>query len=140
MNLLTTSPSATRRGHGALLLVVFIAMALIFILLYGSFGGGGSYTQQLGEARKQGRATVQDLNTRQLSLLITMYRDQNDRLPQNAEELENEAAFRDPWGGQITFTFEEQPSGQTVIIYRSNGPDGKPGTPDDVTQRDTLPY
>jgi hypothetical protein len=130
---------AVRRGHGALIVVVLIALAIVLYLMFGNMGGT-SYMQQVGETRKQGRAMVETLNTRQLSILIAQYRVEHDRLPRTAADLGNEAAFRDRWGGPITFTFEESPSGHTVVIYHSNGPDGERGTELDIEQRDTLPY
>lgn len=129
--------SIARRGHGALILVVLIAMAIILVLMFSGFGGG-SYMQQQTTARKQGREMAHTLNTRQLTMLISMYRDQHGRLPKNAAELDNASAFRDQWGNPITFTFEQNPAGQTTVVYRSPGPDGESGTPDDIEHRDTL--
>jgi predicted PurR-regulated permease PerM len=136
----TTNRRPVRRGHGALIIMVLLAIAIILVLMFGSFGGGGSYSQQLSQTRKQGRALAQDLETRQLSILIAQYRVENNRLPKSAADLENDIAFRDRWGGTITFTFQENTGGPTTVIYHSNGPDGVRGTEDDIEKRETLPY
>jgi type II secretory pathway pseudopilin PulG len=119
--------------------MVLIALAIILYLAFGNMGGT-SYTQQAAKTRQQARVTAQEISTRQLSILIAQYRVEQGRLPETPADLDNDLAFRDPWGGQITFTFEERGPGPTTVIYRSNGPDQEPGTADDVEVRDTLPY
>jgi hypothetical protein len=135
--------AAARRGHGALILIVLITLAIALYLMFGNMGGT-SYMQQVGQTKQRGRELAQDLSTRQLSILIAQYRTEQNRLPKTAADLDNEAAFRDQWGGPITFTFEEAgrgggPAG-TTVIYRSNGPDGIAGTEDDIEKREILPY
>jgi hypothetical protein len=131
--------SAIRRGHGALILIVLIAVAIGLFLMFGNMGGT-SYTQQVAQTQKSGRSLAHDLNTRQLSILIAQYRSEQNRLPKTAADLDQEAAFRDQWGNPITFSFEQAPGGQTTVIYRSKGPDGQPNTQDDVEKRETLPF
>lgn len=137
-----TPPYLARTGHGALIIMVLIVMVFIFVLMFANFGGGGSYTQQIGQTKQQGKALAQDISTRQLSILIAQYRQEQGRLPTAPADLDNDLAFRDPWGGTITFSFEggAGAGGPTTVIYHSNGPDGIRGTADDITKRDTLPY
>ena len=144
----------SRRGHGALILVVLIAMAIILYLMFGmstgsSSGGstskpgsgGSTYVGQVAKTRKQGKATAQDISTQQLTLLITQYRDaNNNKLPKGPADLGDDAVhFKDPWGNPMSFSFEDQ-RGKTVVTYRSKGPDGEAGTEDDVSKTDTLPF
>jgi hypothetical protein len=131
--------SAARRGHGALILVVLIAMAIMLYLMFGSGGGGKSYMQQMSTTRQNAKATVQDINTQQLSILIAQYRVDNGKLPAKGADLENDVALRDPWGNAMTFTFEDE-RGRTKVTYRSRGPDGEANTEDDVTKSETLPF
>lgn len=138
-----------RRGNVGLVLVVLIAIAIIMFLMFRA--GGGGIAGQASSARKQAKATVQEINTQQMSLLIGMYRSNNNgKLPKTVADLDdNSGIFKDPWGGPITFTFQETGAGgrgktggaggQTKVIYHSNGPDGEAGTADDVTKTDTLP-
>lgn len=132
--------TAHRRGNAGLILVVLIALAIILYLM---FGVGGKGTVGLAaSSRKQAKQTVQDINTQQMSMLIAMYRQRNGKLPKGPEEMEDDAQyFKDPWGGPLTFTFEESKgrNGPTRVIYHSNGPDGEAKTEDDVNKTDTLP-
>jgi hypothetical protein len=133
-----TSP-IVRRGHGALILIVLIAIAIILLLYFG--GGNSSYMNQVSSTRKAARNTAQDISTQQLSILIAQYRQEHNKLPASPADLDNDAAFRDPWGGQITFTFKTpRPGGPTTVTYHSDGPDGQPATEDDVNRTDTLPF
>jgi hypothetical protein len=133
--------SGARRGSGALILVVLIALAIILYLMFGNGGSGGSYMKQMSNARVNAKRTVQEINTQQLSILIGQYRQEHGKLPQTAADMEAEAYFKDPWGGPITFTFESSkgPGGGTRVHYHSNGPDGEAKTEDDQDKVDTLP-
>jgi hypothetical protein len=133
--------SWSRRGNVGLILVVLIAMAIILYLMFGTAGGGKSYMGTVASSRQKAKQTVQDINTQQMSTLIAMYRQKNGKLPKSVEDMEDDAQFfKDPWGGKLTFTFEESKhGGPTTVIYHSNGPDGEPNTEDDVIKRDTLP-
>jgi hypothetical protein len=132
-----------RRGSGALILVVLLALAIMLYLMFGNGGSGGSYMKQMSNARVNAKATVQQINTQQLSILIGQYRQEHDgKLPQTAADMDAESAFRDPWNGPITFTFETARGGAgatTRVHYHSNGPDGEPKTEDDQDRVDTLP-
>ena len=144
----------TRRGNGALILVVLITMAIVLYLLFGmnsgSSGGagstkkpgGGSYMGQVGQTRKQGREMANEINTNQLSTLIAQYRQENNgKLPKSPSDMDGGGAFNDQWGHEMTFSFEEnKKTGKTTVKYHSNGPDGDPGTEDDITRTDVLPF
>lgn len=128
-----------RRGAGALILVVLIALAIILVLYFA--GGNSSYMSQVANTRRQGRQMATDLATNQLTILIAQYRQEQGKLPQSPSDFEDHAAaFKDPWGGPITFTFEESRGGPTKVVYSSPGPDGETGTSDDVTKTETLPF
>ena len=145
--------SDTRRGNGALILVVLITIAIVLYLMFGmnsgggggastSRPGGGSYMGQVGQTRKAGRETANEISTQQLTLLIVQYRDANNgKLPKTPADLDAGAAFNDQWGHEMTFSFEvNKQTGKTTVKYHSNGPDGDPGTEDDVTRTDVLPF
>jgi|GraSoiStandDraft_4_1057263.scaffolds.fasta_scaffold428467_2 hypothetical protein len=131
-------PATFRRGNAGLILVVLIALAIILYLMFGT-----GYMGTVATTRKQGKQLVQDINTQQMSMLIAMYRrDNNGKLPTSPADMEDNASyFKDPWGGPLTFTFEESKgrNGPTKVIYHSNGPDGEAKTEDDVNKTDTLP-
>lgn len=132
------SSRSARRGGAGLILVVLITLAIILVLYFGNFGGG-SYMQGVQQTREQGRQMHVQVNTQQLMTLITQYKLQNDRLPSSVEDLEAPAAaFRDPWGQQITFEFEQN-GASTTVVFRSPGPDGESGTEDDVVMREPMP-
>jgi hypothetical protein len=146
--------SDTRRGNGALILVVLITIAIVLYLMFGmnsggssggstSKPGGGSYMGQVAQTRKQGRETANEISTQQLSILIAQYRQEhNGKLPKSPTDFDDGgASFNDQWGHQMSFSFEEnKATGKTVVKYHSNGPDGEPGTEDDVTRTDVLPF
>ena len=141
MNTPTTRSShalrLSRRGNVGLILVVLISLAIILYLMFGT-----GYAKSVSTSRKQAREVVQTIETQQMSLLIAGYRRDNDgKLPKTADDIEgNGGIFKDPWGGPITFTFEEgKRGGPTKVTYHSNGPDGEAKTADDVSKTDTLP-
>lgn len=133
--------SPHRRGHGALILSVLIAIAIILILMFGNFGGG-SYMKQVSNTRKKGKDTAAEISTQQLTILIAQYRQTNGKLPANWEELEAPAeSYRDPWGQPLTFTCEtDKRTGSTKVTFRSIGPDGEANTADDVVRTENLPF
>jgi hypothetical protein len=129
-----------RRGSGAFLLVILLALAIVLYLMFGSGGTGTSYMKQVSSARVNAKRTVQQINTQQLSILIGQYRQEHGSLPKTAADMEADAYFKDPWGGPITFTFESPRGGAvTQVHYHSNGPDGEAKTEDDQDHTDTLP-
>jgi hypothetical protein len=133
-----------RRGSGAFLLVILLALAIVLYLMFGTGGTGTSYMKQVSSARVNAKKTVQEINTQQLSILIGQYRQEHGSLPKTAADMEAEAYFKDPWGGPITFTFETAKGGAgaggaTRVHYHSNGPDLEPKTEDDQDKTDTLP-
>src|SRR5215831_19361215 len=100
--------SHARRGMGVAglgLLVVLIALLIILFMYFGGFGGK-SYTQTMVTARNQARELKAEIDTHNLTELIAAcYVSNNEKLPQNPEETGNAAAFRDPWGHEITFVY-----------------------------------
>ena len=126
-----------RRGSGALILVVLVALLIILILYFNT-----GYTTQVSQTRKKGKQLAQDINTDQLTKLILMYRDREGKLPTTWDEMEAPAqSTTDPWGKAMTFKCEEDKRTKKVVVtYHSDGPDGEPGTPDDINRKETLPY
>jgi hypothetical protein len=134
--------AGARRGSGAFLLVILLALAIVLYLMFGTGGTGTSYMKQVSNTRANAKKTVQQINTQQLSILIGQYRQEHGSLPKTAADMEAEAYFKDPWGGPITFTFETGSGGAgavTKVHYHSNGPDLEPKTEDDQDRTDTLP-
>lgn len=131
-----------RRGNAAFGLIALLVVMAIILFLYFGNAGGGSYSQQVVETRRQGQAMAVRLNTQQLSILIATHRQSTGKLPGALEELEAPPnAFRDPWGQPISFTCEEdRATGGTRVTYRSIGADGQPNTEDDIVQVETLPF
>jgi hypothetical protein len=129
---------AHRRGHGGLILMVLIVLGIGLYLMFGNMGGT-SYAQQIKKTRDNGRETARVIKTDQMSLLIAMYRQANNKLPATPADLESPGAFNDQWGKEMKFTFTER-NGKTIIIYKSAGPDGQEGTADDVEYEDAVPY
>jgi competence protein ComGC len=131
-------PHPPRTGHGALLIMVLIGIALILYLAFGNMGGT-SYMQQVKQTKDKGEDAVRQISTQQMSILISMYREQNKSLPASPADLESPGAFNDPWGREMTFSFTTK-NGRTIVTYHSAGRDGEPKTEDDTTYEDTLPY
>lgn len=146
--------SDTRRGNGAMILSLLIVMAIVLYLYFGNTGGssggggstskpgsgGSSYMGQVQQTRKKGREEANQISTAQLCTLISIYRDANNgKLPKTPQDMEGGAEFNDQWGHPMTFSFEGTRD-KTVVKFHSNGPDGEPGTEDDVTRTDVLPY
>jgi predicted PurR-regulated permease PerM len=130
-----------RRGHGALILVVLLGLAIILIMMFA--GGNHSYMNQVNQTRKQGKQMVKDIETGQLTTLIAQYRQENNgKLPTSWEEIES--APRElyaPYGKPMTFKFEtDKKTGKTYVFYHSDGPDGEPNTGDEIDRKDTLPF
>lgn len=130
----------TRRGGAAFGIIgLLIVVAIILYLMFGNMGGGSSYADKVNTTRKQGREMANELSTQQMTLLIAMYRQNNEKLPKKPADLESPGSFNDQWGQEMTFTFEES-GGRTKVTYHSIGPDGEANTEDDIKRTDTLPY
>jgi len=129
----------TRPGNGAVILSLLIVVAIVLYLMFGTGGGKKSYMDEVKQTRDNGRETARKISTEQMSLLIAIYRQTNNKLPKNPADLESPNAFNDQWGKEMTFTFEEV-RGKTTIKYHSAGPDGELKTLDDVGYTDTVPY
>lgn len=131
----------SRRGNiGIGLLVLLIVIAIALYVMFGIQGKGTVGTAV--QSRATAQAAVFNINTQQLSILISDYRQQHDnKLPKSPADLEAPSGtFADPWGGQITFEFKDDPVKGTIVTFRSPGKDGKPNTPDDVVSTGPLPY
>jgi hypothetical protein len=130
-----------RRGMGGAgigLLVILIALGIILYLFFGNGGSGKSYTQTVVGARNQAREIKQEINTHELTQFIEACAlSPGGKLPTTPEETGQPGAFRDPWGGPITFTYKKEGE-KTTVVYHSNGPDGQPNTSDDVTRSEQL--
>jgi hypothetical protein len=129
------------RGFGAGgvgLLVILIALCIILYMMFGNGGSGKSYVQGIQAGRNNARELKADIQTYGFTQLIVAYHAQNGKLPKTAEELGEEASLRDPWGNQMSFTYQPE-NGKTFVVYHSNGPDGQPNTQDDIIKRDQLP-
>ncbi len=125
-------------GIGLLVLLIVIAIAL-----YVMFGIQGKGTVgAAAQSRATAQAAVFNINTQQLTILISDYRQQHDnKLPKTAAELEAPpGTFKDPWGGEISFEFKEDAVKGTLVTFRSAGKDGQKGTADDVVSTAPLPY
>jgi predicted PurR-regulated permease PerM len=133
--------TSSRRGHGALILVVLIALAIILIMSFA--GGNSSYVSQVSQTRKQGKQMARDLQTQQVTILFAQYRQENSKLPGSWEDLESvpRESTLDPWGKPMSFSFEtDKKTGRTTVTFKSDGPDGEPNTGDEVSKTDTLPF
>ena len=127
-----------RRGSGALILVVLVALLIILILYFNT-----GYTQQVSQTRKKGKQLAQDINTQQLTIMISQYRQENGKLPKTWADMEglSRESYLDPWGKEMTFKCEEDKrSGKTTVIFHSDGPDGEPGNEDDINRKETLQF
>jgi len=130
-------PSLVRRGHGILILSVLLAVALMFVLMYGNFGGGGSYTQQIAKTRDTARVIAAEIKGRDLATLIAQYRADNNKLPESLADLEAPpAATRDQWGQDLTISYKDD----DVVVITSIGADGQAGTEDDSVIEERIPF
>lgn len=119
--------------------MILIVLAIVLYMMFGNTSGGKSYMDTVKQTRDDGRKMVRDIKTDQMSMVIAIYRETSKKLPKTVEELESPGAFNDPWGKEMTFTFQEE-RGKTTVVYLSAGPDGEFKTADDKTYTDTLPY
>lgn len=126
------------RGNGLLILVVLIAAAIVLYLMFGNMGGT-TYMDQVKQTKDRGEATAREISTGQMTMLIAMFRESNKRLPSQPSDMESPGAFNDPWGKEMTFTFEER-GGRTMVTFRSAGSDGEFGTEDDTAYTSAIPY
>lgn len=135
-----TPHSVRERGHGALIIVVLLGLAIVLVMMFA--GGEKSYVQQVSNTRKQGKELAANLTTDQITLMIAQYREENKKLPATWEDLEGvpRQMYTDPWGNLLTFKFETSPAGKTTVTYVSAGADGQAGNADDVKRTDTLPF
>lgn len=122
------------------LLGLLIVMGIVLYMMFGTGGGKASYMDTVKKTRDDGRELAREIKTDQMSLLIAMYRQANNKLPTKVADLEAPpGSFNDRFGTEMTFTFVDQ-GGRTMIKYKSAGPDRQHGTPDDVEHTDSVPY
>lgn len=130
----------SRRGGSGLIVMALITLAVVLLLYFANLTGGGSSIEHVAQTRRRGLEASLQLNTQQLVTLIVQHKLANDRLPQSMEELDAPpSALADPWGRPMTFEYEEEGPGPALVIVRSAGPDGEPGTGDDIIVRERLP-
>jgi hypothetical protein len=123
-------------GFGLIGLLLVMA-----IVLYLMFGMNGGTMQQAAKTRDNSRQLVIDINTRDLLTLIANHRVTYDELPADMAALEAApGSFRDPWGTELTFSYEDARAVPVVVIIESAGPDGEFDTEDDVVKREKLPF
>lgn len=128
-----------RRGNGALILMLLIGVALVLVLMFGNFGGK-SYMQNVAGAKKKGNETGVDVLAYSLVQMITAARATNpDAVPTSFEDLgAAESAYIDPWGKPIRWEYDDAKHPKSVRVI-SDGPDGQPGTGDEVVVEKPLP-
>lgn len=128
-----------RRGNGILILIILIALAIGLYLMFGNMGGT-SYMNEVKKAKVGGETLAREISTDQMNLLIAMYRESNKKLPKSPADLDAPGgSFNDPWGKEMTFTFEEK-GGKTTVTYLSAGQDGQFKTEDDKKYVGVVPY
>ncbi len=134
--------NGSRRGGaaGGLILLLLIGVALGLVLMFGNFGGGKSYMQNVAGAKKKGEQTNISLLAHSLVQMITAIRTADpDATPQNFDELgASPAAYTDPWGNPIRWEYDD-PQRPTSVTVISDGPDGQAGTEDDLREERELP-
>lgn len=110
--------------------------------MFGNFGGGKSYMQNVAGAKKEGETIVQTIDYGQLAMMVAIYRQENNKLPATMQDLEvAPGTFKDQWGDEITFRFDTTRADDAKeVIVVSKGEDGRAGTPDDLETRVRLPY
>lgn len=129
-----------RRGNGALILMVLIGVAIMLVVMFGNFGGNKSYMQNVAGAKKKGDTTGVEVLAYSLVQMLTHERAMNpDSVPTTFEAMgTTESAFIDPWGKPIRWEFDD-PTRPTSVTVISDGPDGLPGSEDDVVVEKPLP-
>ncbi len=129
--------SARRGGAGVFLLLVLIAVALVFALM---FMPGGS-AEQAKETRDRAQEFSIDIQARQMAIQIGAFRMANQgRDPADLDELTGGAssAYADPWGTELRFEIRGEGRGPGVVVVESAGPDGAFGTADDLVSEQRL--
>lgn len=117
---------------------MLLGLALMLYLYFGNMGGT-SYMKQVQKSKANAEAEVRQISTDQLCILISMYRDQNNKLPTSPADIDSPGAFNDPWGKEMTFSFERK-DGKTIAKFLSAGKDGEFKTEDDKVYEGALPY
>jgi len=129
--------SGRRGGAGIFLLIVLIAVALMFALM---FMPGGS-AEQAVETRDRAQEFSIDIQARQMAIQIAAFRMANQgRDPADLDELTGGASssYTDPWGTELQFAVRDEGRGPGVVVVESAGPDGEFGTEDDLVSEQRL--
>ncbi|MCC6660413.1 MAG: type II secretion system protein [Phycisphaerales bacterium] len=131
----------SRRGFAGFGLIAILVVLAIVLILYFGVGGSGGIAQQAQQTRSTARELQYEIMTSQLTPLIVIYYQNNNKLPTTFEEMEAPPqSWADRWGNPLTFTIKKDPrTGRQSVTYRSAGPDGEVGTADDITRTDDLP-
>lgn len=140
----TITPVAHRRGFAGFGLIgILLVLAIILFLYFGSTGGNKSYMQTVVETKKNSESLGFAIQAQQLAIFVADYMaNHNNKPPTTYEEMGAEpSSFRDTWGNPFRFTVNAAAPGvPSALTLLSNGPDGKPGTDDDIAASAGLPY
>jgi hypothetical protein len=128
------APRSPARQRGNVAFGLIALLIVLLIVLYLAFGAGGrGLAGAAGGARQRGQEVGASIQTRQLTTMITQYYMTHDELPRTLADMDAPpAAFLDPWGNPLSFTFQTPPGQRTQVTIRSHGPDGIPNTEDDI--------
>ena len=134
------NPGPRCRGYaGALLIILLLGVGLMLLL---TFGGGGlkGTAQTAQQAKNSAETTVNEVVVAQLVQAIAAQELASGRQPTGMDDLPaaDSGAFNDPWGNRLSFVIEGDRRSRDVVIT-STGPDGEPGTEDDIEIRRRLP-
>ncbi|HRQ71808.1 MAG TPA: hypothetical protein PLU35_02140 [Phycisphaerales bacterium] len=134
--------ASVRRGNvGFGLIVLLIVLAIGMIVYFGVGGGSTGLAQQAAKSRDMARDVRTAVNTKQLAMLISQFREENGHLPSSPAEVGGtRGAFNDQWGTEMRLDFVERPGFNTRVVFVSAGPDGEFGTGDDVRYEEELPF
>lgn len=132
-----------RGGSGALMLILLLGVAIGLFLYFGNTSGKKSYVQTVIGAKKQGNDLSIGIQAQQLAALISDYRMNHDgKTPVSYQEMDIiPSSFNDRWGHPLRFKFDaESARDARDFLVTSDGPDGKPDTEDDISQRVALQF
>ncbi len=129
----TLSP---RKWDAFTLLEMLIVLTIIGILMA---IGMATYSRIQDTASKQ--ALKVEMNN--LKLAIYAYHQNNNTYPTSADALQKEGFISkelqtDPWNTDYRIGVKTNPTGMTLIVITSAGPDKKFDTPDDIVKEDSI--
>lgn len=132
-----TARPAPRGGVPVAGLAILVVIVIIAIAISMSPGGGKSYVENAAETRRSAQRLDVSLDTRSIVQMVTAFQLEHNRLPSTFDEL-GMTPPRDPWGAPLSFSIDSSTRPPTLVVT-SRGPDGEPGTEDDVVRREPLP-